>query len=74
MLRRVALARIDVSDERIASTIRVTKIGELETTMERYVPRKRLFLQEPHGVTSQRTPFFVVIAVKTSNLTCEPNV
>jgi hypothetical protein len=27
------------------------------------------FLQEPHGVTSQKTPFFIVTAVKTSNLT-----
>jgi hypothetical protein len=26
-------------------------------------------LQEPHGVTSQKTPFFVVIAVKISTLT-----
>jgi hypothetical protein len=26
-------------------------------------------LQEPHGVTTQRTPFFIVTAVKTSNLT-----
>jgi hypothetical protein len=25
-------------------------------------------LQEPHGVTSQKTPFFLVTAVKTSNL------
>jgi hypothetical protein len=25
--------------------------------------------QEPHGVTSQKTPFFIVTAVKTSNLT-----
>jgi hypothetical protein len=25
-------------------------------------------LQEPHGVTSQKTPFFIVTAVKTSNL------
>jgi hypothetical protein len=30
---------------------------------------KRRFLQEPHGVTSQKTPFFVVTAVETSNLT-----
>jgi hypothetical protein len=30
---------------------------------------KSWFLQEPHGVTSQKTPFFVVTAVKTSNLT-----
>jgi hypothetical protein len=27
------------------------------------------FLQEPHGVTSQKTPFFIVTAVKTPNLT-----
>jgi hypothetical protein len=27
------------------------------------------FLQEQHGVTSQKTPFFIVAAVKTSNLT-----
>jgi hypothetical protein len=26
-------------------------------------------LQEPHGLTSQKTPFFIVTAVKTSNLT-----
>jgi hypothetical protein len=29
----------------------------------------RVTIQEPHGVTSQRTPFFIVTAVKTSNLT-----
>jgi hypothetical protein len=27
------------------------------------------FLQEPHGVTSQKTAFFIVTAVKASNLT-----
>jgi hypothetical protein len=27
------------------------------------------FLQEPHGATSQKTPFFIVTAVKTSNPT-----
>jgi hypothetical protein len=26
-------------------------------------------LQEPHGVTSQKTAFFIVTAMKTSNLT-----
>jgi hypothetical protein len=30
---------------------------------------ERRFLQEPHGVTSQKTAFFIVTAVKTSNLT-----
>jgi hypothetical protein len=26
------------------------------------------FLQEPHGITSQKKPFFIVTTVKTSNL------
>jgi hypothetical protein len=34
-----------------------------------YIPLKRRFLQEAHGVTSQKTAFFIVTAVKTSNLT-----
>jgi hypothetical protein len=33
MLRRVALIRTDVSEERSASLIRVTRIGELRTTL-----------------------------------------
>jgi hypothetical protein len=33
MLRRVALVRIDVSEELSASFIRMTRIGELETTL-----------------------------------------
>jgi hypothetical protein len=33
MLRRVALVRTDVSEERSASFIRVTRIGELEATL-----------------------------------------
>jgi hypothetical protein len=33
MLRRVALVITDVSDELSASIIRVTRIGELETTI-----------------------------------------
>jgi hypothetical protein len=33
MLCRVALVTTDVSEERIASTIRVTRIGELGTTL-----------------------------------------
>jgi hypothetical protein len=33
MLRRVALARTDVSEERSASFIKVTRIGELGTTL-----------------------------------------
>jgi hypothetical protein len=34
------------------------------------VPPKRRFLQEPHRVTSQKTPFFIATAVKTSNFIC----
>jgi hypothetical protein len=33
MLRRVALVRTDVSEERIASIIKVTRIGELGTML-----------------------------------------
>jgi hypothetical protein len=33
------------------------------------VPPKRRFLQEPRGVTTQKTPFFIVTAVNTTNLT-----
>jgi hypothetical protein len=80
-----------------ASVIRVTRIGELGTTLavtssqtvlrrntksparrflspwlwRRYVPPKHPFLQEPHGVTSQKTPFFKVTTVKTSVLTID---
>jgi hypothetical protein len=28
------------------------------------------FLQEPHGITSLKTAFFIVTAEKTANLTC----
>jgi hypothetical protein len=74
MLRRVALVRTDVSEEPGASFIRVTKIGERGTTEAATSNRrtlrrntKYLVYQEPHGVTSQKTPFFIVTAVKTSN-------
>jgi hypothetical protein len=35
----------------------------------RYDPPKRRFTQKLHGATSQKTAFFIVITVKTSNLT-----
>jgi hypothetical protein len=107
MLRRVALVRTDVSEERSDSFIRVTRIGELGITLaitsnrrtlrrnvflhsvrmllvtasvvpsspilppwwrSRYVPPKRQFLQEPHGVTSQKTPFFKSVRVEVMNI------
>jgi hypothetical protein len=61
MLRRVALVRTDVPEELSDSIIRVTKIGELGTTLAVTSNRRTLqrnFLQEPRGVTSQKTPFF----------------
>jgi hypothetical protein len=62
MLRRVVLVKTDVSEESSASFIRVTRVGELGTTLAvvsySYVPPKRRLLQEPHGVTSQKTQFF----------------
>jgi hypothetical protein len=33
----------------------------------RYVPTKRRFTQDLHGATSQKTAFFIVTTVKTSN-------
>jgi hypothetical protein len=84
MLRRVALAITDVSEEHSAPLIKVTSIREPGKTlavavprspilvtlmMGRYVPTKRWFLHEPHGITFQKTAFFTVTAVKTSSLT-----
>jgi hypothetical protein len=73
MLRRVALVRTDFSEELSASSIWVTRIGELGTTLavtsnRRTLQRKTNLLQESHGVTFQKTPFFIVTAVKTSDL------
>jgi hypothetical protein len=70
MLRDVAHVRTGVLEISIASIIRVTIIGELGTTLAvtSYIPPKSRFLQEPHSVTSQETAFFIVTAMKTSNL------
>jgi hypothetical protein len=35
----------------------------------RYIPLKRLFTQDLHGATFQKTVFFIVTAVKTSGPT-----
>jgi hypothetical protein len=82
MLRRVALVITDVSGELSASFIRVTRIGELGTTLAVTSDRRTLrrntntdcchpdeggtkflrksrILQEPQGVTSQKTQFFI---------------
>jgi hypothetical protein len=63
-LRRVARLRTKVSEESGASFIRVTKIGELGTTQaatsNRRTLRRNTKLTKPHGVTSQKTPFFII--------------
>jgi hypothetical protein len=50
--------RTDVSEELSTVFTRVTRIGELRTTLA-VTSNRRRFLQEPHGVISQKTPFFV---------------
>jgi hypothetical protein len=69
----------------IIRVTRIGEIGTLTVTSNRrmlrifrflslwwwrhYVPPKSRFLQKPHGTTSQKTEFFIVTAMKTSNLT-----
>jgi hypothetical protein len=58
----------------MASSGTLRRVALVRTDVsEGYVPPKRLYLQEPHGTTSQKTSFFIVTAVKTSILTwCYP--
>jgi hypothetical protein len=82
ILRLVALVKTEVSEELSASFIIVTRIGEIGKTLalpslpllvtmmkEALSSSETRFLQEPYGVTSQKRPFFIATAVKTSNLT-----
>jgi hypothetical protein len=82
MLRRVALVITDVLEDLSASFIRLTRIGELGTTLDvtssrRTVRRNEnnLYRMPSSGmlrrvalVTSQETAFLVVTALRTSNL------
>jgi hypothetical protein len=65
----VALVRTDASEERMAATLQNCELGGSTVfpplRWKRYVPPIRRFLQEPHGVTSQKTTLFTVTAVKT---------
>jgi hypothetical protein len=79
----VALVRTGVSEELVDSIIRVKIIRQLLVTanvfltsliifvlrMEGRVPPKCWISQGPQGFTSQKTAFFIVTAVKSSNLT-----
>jgi hypothetical protein len=59
-VRRLLFTAMVVPSSQILVTLMKEALSSSETS----------FLQEPHGVTSQKTQFFVVTAVKTSNLTC----
>jgi hypothetical protein len=64
MLRRVALVRTDVSEERSVSIICVTRIGELGIAFAVTSNRRTL----RRNTASQKTAFFIIAAVKTSDL------
>jgi hypothetical protein len=54
MLRRVALVRTEVSEERSASVIRVTRNGELRTTLAVTRNRRTLRRNTKYQISSQR--------------------
>jgi hypothetical protein len=58
MLRLLSAANV-VPSSPITVTLMMDVICSFETS----------FLQEPRGLTSQKAAFFIVTAVKTSNLT-----
>jgi hypothetical protein len=53
MLRRVALVKTDVSEELSASIIRVTRIGELETTLA-VTSNRRMLRRNTKRVASEK--------------------
>jgi hypothetical protein len=60
----VALVRTGVSEEVVPSSLIL-----LTLMMETIYSSGPSVLQKPYGVTLQKTAFFIVTAVKTSNLT-----
>jgi hypothetical protein len=66
MLRRVAVVRTDVSEERSASIIRVTKIGELGRTLA--VTRNRhALLTDSFHLDEGGAKFFRIVGSYKSN-------
>jgi hypothetical protein len=53
---------------RLLVTANVVPSSPILATLMTEALISRRFLKEPHGVTSQKTPFFIDTAVKTSNL------
>jgi hypothetical protein len=75
----VTFVRANVSEERIVflhSELQLLVTANVPSSlilvalmMEVIRPCETWFLQEPHGFTSQKTGFFIVTAVKISELT-----
>jgi hypothetical protein len=65
MSRHEALVRSDVSEDRNASITMVTRIGEIGMLAVTTI-RSTL---ETRGITFQETAFFIVTAMKSSDLT-----
>jgi hypothetical protein len=71
--RRVGLARADVSEEPLLSllvTDNVVPSSRILSTLLMVAarPSESSVLKDPNGIISLKTAFFIVIAVKTSNL------
>jgi hypothetical protein len=64
---RVENPRARNQSEQVAAGSSLADFSSLK--MEAIVPLKRRFTQDLQGATSQKTAFFIVTAVKTSNLT-----
>jgi hypothetical protein len=74
MLRRVALVRTDISDEGIASIIRVTRIGEIGTTLAVTSSRSTLIGCGDHSTESDESYSSIVIECIRYPATTERNI
>jgi methylglyoxal synthase len=70
MLHRVALVRTDVSGERITSIIRLlVTANAVPSSPIVFTLFRNVGSYKAHKALSQKTAFFIVTAVETSNLT-----
>jgi hypothetical protein len=83
ILRRVALVRSDISEELNASFIRVTRIGELETTLAvpsnrrtlRNIPEDTILYLGHVLIVSQRIPTCALVCRwSQGGITGEPSI
>jgi hypothetical protein len=73
MLRRVALVRIDVSEELSASIIRVTRIGELGTLAVTSNRRTSTVVFIGYQASRSSVVFFYGEAIQTLSLKQDPS-